>query len=189
MAYSSQARVESYLGRPLTSSEASLINLILESVDSWINNQIQTEFGNPQTETRYYDGGNRILNIDQCRDITAINLVDSLENTILEYVVGDSIEARPRNDDFKTWLESRVGKFPCGVANVAVTATFGGGTVPNDIVYLATILAADLINKQSTGNLKSESIEGYSRTFADFTSSNSEAVMILEKYTANNILI
>ena len=58
--------------------------------------------------------------------------------------------------------------------------------MPADIAYLASYLAAKSIGATNSLSLKSESIEGYSRTFADNSKSfNADSVVssVLSKYT------
>jgi 5-enolpyruvylshikimate-3-phosphate synthase len=89
----------------------------------------------------------------------------------------------------KTWLHKRNGFWgagcPSNVTNLAVKAFFGGGAVPADISYAAAWLAAQAISAQlgMSLSLKSESIEGYSRTFTDMTKDNVMITNIFNNYT------
>jgi len=67
---------------------------------------------------------------------------------------------------------------------LAVKAFYGGGAVPADISYAASWLAAQAISAQLGMSLsvKSESIEGYSRTFADMTKDNVTITSIFDNY-------
>lgn len=190
MAYTTQANVEAVLKRSLTAQESVLLPLLLSSIDSWINEQIGGEFGAGTTTTKYYDGGTAILDIDPCNTITKIALYDEAEVEIDEYVLNEDYEARPRNDTLKRWIHSRVGEFPCGVANIGVTATFTmGTTVPDEIEYLASYMIAQMLLSNESGNLKQESIEGYSRTFGQIEENNAIVSILLDKYRNTDILI
>lgn len=190
MAYTTQENVENYLGRSLTDAEVALFNLILASVENYINDEVGGTFdSNATASTRYYDGGSRLLEIDPFYELTSVQLVDSLENVDYTYVLNDEFEARPRNETVKYWIESRIGKFPSGVANIAVTAKFGLGAIPDDITLLATYLMAAGYSEAIKGELTKESIEGYSREFKSYYKDDSYVNSILDRYRDNDILI
>lgn len=191
--YTNQELIELYLKRELSLDELGTFDLLVSAVDAYIDDLIGGSFGNVSESTRYYDGGSRILDIDTCTEVTAVTTVDSEEAVNDTYDTDIDYEARPRNSDFKNYLEKRNGRFPSGVANIAVTAKFAEGlSVPDDIKYLATYLAGSMLTSSYTGNLKSESIEGYSRTFAtfgDFVNNDSQFKTILNKYIKNDVYI
>jgi hypothetical protein len=167
MGYTDQSTIEAFLKRSLTSNETTLLTPVLTVVDNFINNRVNNVGWNSDAaSTKYYDGGSKILDIDPCTSITKVYIVNEEETEYYEYDLNEEFEAKPRNEDVKTYLEKRVGKFPKGVSNIAVDATFSrGSTVPEDIKWLATYLSAQLYTAAIKSNLKSESIEGYSRTF------------------------
>lgn len=202
--YASQADVEGVLGRALSSSEAAALPLLLNAVDEYINDQCNTNFGAPVEATRYYDVDklepSRILDVDafstkvyegegDSRALVAksfkVEYVDADEN-VVQLVDSSDYEARPRNEIVKTWLERRSTVWgrgcPSTVANIAVTAFYGFPEVPADIKYAAAYLASGAIGSTQSLSLKSESIEGYSRTFADTTKSTSMLTSTFSKY-------
>jgi len=191
MAYATQASVEGVLGRPLTAAEITALPALLASVDAYIESMTRRKFETPTTQsTRYYDvEHSKLLDVDPfISDSThafVLAYVDELENVIEVINTGD-YEARPRNDSIKTYFQRRSTPWGTGcthrVANIALTAFFGGGAVPADIAYAASWLAANALGQTSSLSLKSESIEGYSRTFADATSSNSVIQATFDKY-------
>jgi hypothetical protein len=198
MAYATQASVESALGRSLTTSEAAGLNALLAAVDTYINNTIGTSFATPVEATRYYDvERSRILDVDPF--VTGegkpfeVFYVDADENKVGSNIDESDYEARPRNETVKTWLHRRSGNWgsgcPSNVTNLAVKAFFGRGDAPADIQYAASWLAAQSISAQLGMSLsvKSESIEGYSRTFADMTKDNVQIAAIFDNY--NEVLI
>ena len=191
MEYTSQALIEAFLGRSLSANEIVILPYAAEAAEGYINDQIHTSFGDSTApSTRYYDGGSRILEIDPCTDITKVELIDVDETSLHEFTKDEDYEARPRNESLKTWIEKRVGKFRRGVANVAVSATFSrGSSVPKDIAWLATFLTARLFGKDIKEGMKSESIEGYSRQFADIIEHDSQAQLVLNKYIQDEVLI
>lgn len=196
--YATQSEVEGILGRSLTSQEQSGLTFLLNAIDQWINDQIGASFTIPdEAATRYYDPdfGGSIIDIDPLytggEDNTpVVAVVDSDENVVS--TLDESIyELRPRNEDVKTWIQLRGGRkwasvCSTAVTNIAVTGKFGRGSdVPADIKYLAAYLAAQSIGATNSLSLKSESIEGYSRTFATTSSDYSSDAVVkrtLDKY-------
>lgn len=183
MAYATKATVEGVLGRSLTASEVTALPALLASVDAYINNEAETTFGTPVEATRYYDVDpeepSRILDVDafvtkvgDTDKAFTVQYVDADEN-IVSTVDSSDYEARPRNENVKKYLQRRSGVWgrgcPTSVTNIAVKAFFGYDSVPADIAYAAAWLAAKQIGSTQSLSLKSESIEGYSRTFADAT--------------------
>lgn len=199
MAYADKTSVEGVLGRSLTSTEEAALPLLLSAVDGYINSQTGRTFGAAAESTRYYDAeDSRMLDVDPFvisevdgEDTVArafeVFYVDADENKLRDVDASD-FEARPRNETVKTYLQKRNGTWgsgcPANVANVAVKAFFGGGAVPDDIKYAASYLAAQGIGSTQSLSLKSESIEGYSRTFADASKSEQGAFLtkIFDKY-------
>lgn len=188
MAYTTQAKIEGMLGRSLTSSEQVNLDSLLANVDSYINEQVGTSYGSVTAESRYYNGsGITVQEIEPCTDITVVAIVDSGETTVYEYVDGTDYEAFPRNEDRKFWLESRIGAFPIGVANIMITAKFhGGDEVPNDIDFLATYLASKYFKNNI--DLESESIEGHSEVFKKFEIEDEVVSSILDRYKTYDVL-
>lgn len=199
--YADQASVEGILGRSLSASEAAALPVLLAAVDEYINSECDTSFGVATEATRYYDVGrhepSRILDVDAFStkvgdDVKAfkVEYVDADEN-VVQLVDSSDYEARPRNEVVKTYLQRRSTIWghgcPSTVANIAVTAFFGYPTVPADIAYAAAYLAAGAIGSTQSLSLKSESIEGYSRTFADTTKETSFLTTTFSKY--NGILL
>lgn len=202
--YASQSSIEGVLGRSLTATEIAALPALLNAIDQWINNQIGGSYGDLSDEpvTRYYDPdfGGTIIDIDPVYvdedHGLVVAVVDSNENVVRTLDVS-TYEARPRNDAVKTYIQLRSGNkwasvCSSAVTNIAVTGYFGlGATVPADIAYLASYLAANSIGATNSLSLKSESIEGYSRTFADNSKSfNADSVVsnILSKYTDEVLL-
>lgn len=203
MSYANQTSVEGVLGRSLTAKEIAALPLLLSAVDSYINSQTGRTFGAAVESTRYYDvEASRMVDVDpfviseqvtEGETTTTVErpfevfYVDADENKVSDVDASD-FEARPRNEVVKTWLHKRNGTWgrgcPRNVTNLAVKAYFGGGSVPADIEYAASYLAAQAIGSTTSLSLKSESIEGYSRTFADAskTEQGSFLTEIFNKY-------
>lgn len=194
--YTNQAAIEAILARSLTSWEVAQLDTLLGSIDAYINSEIDSAWGSLDPETRYYNGnGSSIIDIDPCHDITKVSGVDRVEVEDNDYIENSDYEAFPRSSEIKTWLQFRGMYLPYGVGNIAVTATFNLGTsAPADIQYLAAYLATQMLSQVngSTLNLKSESIEGYSRTFRDTSeidfSTDKVVTGILDKYKSNSLV-
>lgn len=190
MSYATQTSVEGILGRSLSTSEASALPALLAAIDEYINEQTGRKFTTATEETRYFDiERSRIIDVDPFfTDSThafTVSYVDE-DETIIETVDSSDYEARPRNENIKTYLQRRStvwgSNCPHNVANLAVKAFFGYDSVPADIVYVASWLAAQSIGSTNSLSLKSESIEGYSRTFATFTESSPMIKSTFDKY-------
>jgi len=192
MAYATRTSVEGVIGRSLTDAEVAGLPALFSAIDLYINEQCGREFTTADAaSTRYYDvEQSRILDVDafivdEDHDLV-VAYVDADEN-VLQTIDASDYEARPRNEAAKTYLHRRSGTWgtgcPARVANLAVTAHFGAGDAPADIIYAASWLAAQAIGSTNSLQLKSESIEGYSRTFADATKSNSIIQATFDKFT------
>lgn len=191
MAYATKSAVEGVIGRTLTDAEASALPALLKAVDAYINFEVGRTFETADDQTtRYYDvERSQILDVDAfvADDDHAFEVfyVDADENKVSD-VDSSDYEARPRNETVKTYLHRRSSLWgsgcPSHVTNIAVKAYFGAGCVPDDIAYAAAWLAAQAIGSTNSLSLKSESIEGYSRTFADATKSSQLVQNTFAKY-------
>lgn len=189
--YADQASVEGVLGRPLTTEEIAALPFLLSAVDAYINKTVGRTFGiDAEQSTRYYDvERSKMLDVDPfvTDDTHPFELfyVDADENKQGTIDTSD-FEARPRNDKVKTWLQRRSSPWGSGctsnVTNIALKAHFGAGDAPDDIKYAASWLAANAFGSTTSISLKSESIEGYSRTFADGQKTNSQIQAIFDNY-------
>lgn len=197
--YANQSDVEGVLGRSLTASEIAALPLLLNAIDAFINDAIGAPFTiGDDPVTRYYDADASVileidpLFIDDSHGLV-VSLVDADENVVR--VLDTSVyEARPRNESIKTYIQHRNGRkwaSECSqaVANIAVTGYFGRGEeAPADIQYLAAYMAAQYIGATKSGELKSENIEGYSRTFATIQADYPIVNQTLSKYTEGVLL-
>lgn len=185
MSYSSQSNVENLLKRELLEEEENVLDLVFDVVDKYIDEKVGGSFGIVTATTKLYDGnGERVLDIDPCTDVTVVEALDNDGDVIKTYDL-DVLRLRPINDTVKRWIELLNYGFIKGVANIRVTAKFSLGAVPSDIEYLATYLATKYFSDYITGNLKSESIEGYSRTFGEMGMNDFVVKSVLDKYTSD----
>lgn len=181
MAYATSANVASYLKRSLSSSETDFLDtILLPAVDEFINDEVGTQgFGTgTSTSARLYDGlGSRWLFIDPAEGITNISYVDELGEVSEVLTAQTDWVAYPLNEDSKNMVYSRTGRWYRGHGNVQVTGDFQGA-VPHKITLAAIMLASSYLS--SDKNLKSESIEGYSRTFSEITQDSPEIMDLLD---------
>ena len=185
--YTDQKTVEAHIKRKLTSSEVANIELMIAAAKSYIDKatgQVFTAGG--EATTRIYDGVHEgTLFIDAFSEITKVEFVglDGVTTT----VDPNTYHTYPYNADYVNALVRRgTGRWSRGIGTYKVTGTIGKyKDVPADIKLAATILVADMLRNPQ--NLKSESIEGYSRTFADQSSENPHLEKLLSNY--NEVLV
>jgi hypothetical protein len=185
--YTNQAKVEAYLKRVLTASE--LVNLddtieyLSEMIDNYCNRQwsplaIDEGYEDEDDPTaRLFDGNNgKELWIDDCQDISKIEILDSSGNVMTTYITTTDWITYPLNKDIIESVVLRGHKFPQGRANIQVTAIFGSGTVPKMIVMVCTALVADFLADSGdvSEDFKKESIEGYSYELFERGNTNEE---------------
>src|SRR3990172_7849059 len=106
-AYTDQERVEGYLNRELTSTEAVSIEYIISFVSEFINIQTNRKWNDlgaeePIEETRLYDGGgHRELFVDDFISLSEIRLLDSLGSLSLTINDPDDYALYPLNSEVK----------------------------------------------------------------------------------------
>lgn len=180
--YTTQHQVEGYLTRNLTVHEAKIIKKVIGAVTNWIDRQCGRTWQNSAnaSEVRYFTGGEVYLFIDPIEEITQVDFLnaDGTVNTTYDPAVPD-YQALPLNKPTKTYLRRLAGRWPYGEGRIKVTGKWGeSGGIPDDIAIAATILVSDWLSSED--KLKSESIEGYSRTFADVADHNPQVAKILD---------
>lgn len=171
--YTDQSTIENYLQRTLNASETGFLTVLLPAITLWLNNLLGSNFDNASETTRYYNGGFRNLDIEPCKDITAVTALndDGSNSYAYDLTTTPEVIAEPLNSTIKRELRKRNGCFPSGLKRIAVTAKFTeyDGAIPTDIKLIATILAAETLNQgkiaSSGGNVASESLEGHSITY------------------------
>lgn len=166
MALISQSELESRLGRSLTTAEANAFIIINAALQSYIERMIGADVEDVSPSTKYYDGGVQHLVINPCTNITAVKWVDD-DQVVIETLDTTDYVADPINNTLKTMIRYRSGCLPRGINNIAVTAEFSiyNETGVLDIIKDALLeaLASELENND---NISSESIEGYSISYA-----------------------
>lgn len=180
MSYTTQTLIQSYLKRDLTSAEARLTTILIPAIQNWID-RVTGRKWEPVTESRVYDGGEEYLFVDPIIDIHQIDFLnpDGTVQSTYSSTTPDYL-AYPLNNKTKTQIKLLTHKrWPTGSGRIKITGKWGERDgVPADIQYAATVLACDWLSSED--KLKSESIEGYSRTFQDTQDSNPEIKKVLE---------
>lgn len=203
MSYSNASLVTDLLGRALTSAETTLLPYILSAVDKYIDSETGLTWGS-SSATKYFDGGSTpngylsLISFPAATGITAISYVDG-DNTVIDTFDDADYVLGPLNSTTKTYVEFRNRYLWTGLGNIAITASWGSGTVPDDIVYLATYMANKYLANQfadgtAAGKVSKESLEGYSREYAfsviGLNDIADEVVAsILGRYTADNVFL
>lgn len=185
--YTDSSIVSDYLQRTLTAQESDTLAMLIPAVSKWIDNHLGTTFNETdEVTTREYDGeGGSILTIDPCTSITSVVGVNQDFDTDYAYDADDYV-AMPQNDTVKTWLRKRAGRWPRGIANIAVTAIYGSydaeaGGIPEDIQLIATRIVAGIIrgtyNDDNSEGIKRETIEGHSVEYSTSSDNLQEIAM------------
>lgn len=169
MAYTDQERIENYLKRSLTAAEVAGLPILIAGVSEFINRYCGRDFEGLNTEEdRYYqfEGGNQLF-IDDAEEVSEVAVLSKFSEDETLLTEETDFYVYPLNSIPKTsiYFGQHYHRSP---KRFRVKAKWGTKNPPADIVLAATILAADSYN--NPGNLKSESIEGYSRTWDNNTS-------------------
>lgn len=193
MSYTSQTEIEAHMGRDLTAAEITMLPYVLAQTDKTIEDITGATFGSVAETSRFYDGGYRTLPIEPAYAISAVQVVDTDQANTVEdtYDLGEDLEIYPLNDTPKTYLQKRSGRFPGGLGVIKVTGNFSNtSSIPEEITGIATYIAAKSYSGSNTGDVQSESIEGYSRTYKQFDAKTDATVLaVLGSYAADDILL
>lgn len=189
--YTNKQLVEDYLKRTITPAEETHLRYIMAGAESYINGLLGFSFGTVAQGTRYYTGNGLFVDLDPMTEITSVKMVDNFQNILQELIINEDYTVATDTNGIIRWLERRYQLFPNELNSIQVTGKFtAGNTIPDDVKYLATVIVGDALNEGSeVGLLQSESIEGYSRTFATsadkgFLSKKKDIIdSIIAKYT------
>lgn len=189
--YTNQSKVEAYLKRALTSEEVELFDDTVDSIASFIEGytgRTWLPYGDEdeelEAEERIFDGnGKKELFIDDFTAIESIKLLDRNGNTIAELSEDTEWKAYPHNSSLKESVRLQNYTFPMGSGTVEITAIWGSGDVPIDVVMVSTALVGNFLSGMgdSTGQYKKESIEGYSYELMDGSTTDEETKGLLGK--------
>lgn len=163
MSYTTQYQIQGYIKRELTPDEARIIKTVIDAVGQWIDRETGRTWEPTAAGTkRVFDGGEPEIFIDGLIDLEAVEALDQYGTVVRTYYDYEYTKY-PRNSKTTTSLcLNSGGRWH---RRVQITGKWGEVEgVPADIRLAATILASDWLD--NSDKLKSESIEGYSRTFA-----------------------
>lgn len=172
MALVTQADLENRLGRSLSTDEANSFILINAAIQSQVERMIGSSVESVSPSTRLYDGGLQHIKIDPCTNVTEVRYIDN--NGIGQFAYDDAdYTVEPVNKTLKTMVRYRWSKFDKGMNAIQVTAKFSiyeDEQIRN--IIKDSILAALEAEINNNSNVKSESIEGYSITYASTEAKN-----------------
>lgn len=195
--YSTQAKVEAYLNRELTESEAESIDDVIIYISSFIESfthrqwlpvldgerEELDQYTALEAEAHVFSGnGQREIFIEDFTNLESVSLLDSQGNSYLTLTQAIEFILNPRNKPVKSSIYLRNYRFPQGESNIEIIAVWGAGNCPSAVEVACTTLVAKYLQKKSTSGagFKSESIEGYSYTLQTTAEIDSEVQGILE---------
>jgi len=198
MAYTTQAKIEGYLGKPIDASQTGQIASWIQAAQNFIEHYTCRTFEEEAGITRYFDGnGRREIIIDNFSNITELTIlsVDGTAYIELTEGAGSDFVTFPYNESdgpkYKLQLTpvATIGAFISGKRRLKVTANWSySETVPADIELVATMLVASVAEQGLKGggltNVTSESLGDYSIAFSD----NVEASELLTRLGVKQIL-
>lgn len=175
--YTSQAKIEAFLKRPLTDDELLVLNDTITYISSFIDTytgrkwmaytEDEDEIELIATE-RLFDGhGKKELFVDDYMDVEEI-VISSNYGVILNVPLTDIVQY-PLNADIKSSIYLIYGRWYRGNGNINIKAIWGSGEVPADVIVVCTTLCSYFISDvyDSSKKYQSESIEGYTYHLAD----------------------
>jgi hypothetical protein len=161
--YTTQAKVQDYLGENIPSSIASatLASWLL-AVDTYIENYTNESWKDLTADTRYYDGdGGTELYIDNFEGTPAeVTTLDQDGDDDQTLTINEDYRVYPWNDNPNKTVKNRlvliagnnrIGYWPKGERRIKVTADYGMTTAPADIVLVATKLMGNVLQKNMKG--------------------------------------
>lgn len=178
--YTTRENIEQKQGSALTEDQASYFeNVVSGAVASYIDKHTGTTFGSVDSITVYVSGeGSDMLVIPTMHSITAVNSIDDEDALTLlpDYMT------YPRGAVEKYALRATSGTWDNGFENIAVTGVLGYADIPDDIVQVATELAASALHVD-TNQYKSEKVGDWQVVYNDSDNALSDdARQVLARY-------
>src|SRR3990167_3264138 len=188
--YTEQAKVEAYLQRDLSAQESVILDdiiLVVSKVISSYCNRVwqgldeELDEYTDENEQRTFDGnGQRELHVNEFTSIELLELLDGYGD-LLETIAATDYITYPLNTSYKNSILLRFRYFPSGVARVRITANFGSGEVPDEVVATASALVGEYLARAAqTGDYAKESIEGYSYELKQNVGEDTKAKSIIK---------
>lgn len=165
--YTTAVNAANRLQIELSPEQTAYFNDVMDkAIDEYIDGETRTTFGGTEVTTVYVDGScTNMLVIPTMHDITQIQKLardDSVEETLdtSDYLL------YPSGDPDTYAIRLRSGIFTEGFENYAITGVLGHRDVPEDIMMVATELAANGIN-QNISNIKRERVGDWDVIYKD----------------------
>jgi hypothetical protein len=183
MAITTKANVEKYLLTAIDSSFDAQITAWIAAAEKHINRMTNRQIIADTAPAEYKYSGNKkdYMHVDDFIDIDTVEM-DGVDIT-------DDIFFEPANRLPYFKLVYDEGVFEKGKQNIVVTGRRGyadSAAIPEDLVFAATVLVAGIVNfsNNSSGEIKSESIGGYSVTYVSDSQKNdfTRAEAIIKSY-------
>lgn len=164
--YTSQAKIEAFLKRPLSDNEVVTLETAIPSVMSFIENFCGRAFNTTADTTNFYDGnGKKELYIDDWSLISSVSYIDSDQVVVTTLVENDDYIFYPLNASFINSIRQTAGLWATGRKNIRIVGSIGQSSIPDQISIVATVLVGRIL--QNPNNLKSRDIEGYGEVYGN----------------------
>jgi hypothetical protein len=171
--YTTIQQIQNYLLLDIALLFQSQVEEWISQVEDYIDQKTGRNFvADTVASIKSYNGnGSNELIIDDCVDVTKIEIYDT-DGNLLEgsLVAGTDYFLEPANDTPKQSIRLYGHIFSRGIQNIKVTAKWGYSVeAPKSIVNAATILVSNIINfsNQSDGEIQSLSVGSYNVSFKD----------------------
>lgn len=185
MAYTNKLLVEAMRGTALTDDQTTLLALLSELADEWIDDTIGVSFRTSGITTKTYDVHGGIIPIDPVRapDVGDITVASVDTEGITSTIDNENFRLYPLNSETKTYIQvggnlsgfhwpgetipDFVDDRDWNYQRISVTGEFSHSDNPPEAVqWLATYIVCKFLARPIEGSLQSESIEGYQRQYA-----------------------
>jgi hypothetical protein len=189
--YTDQLRVEDLIGRELSDQEASGLDTLIGAVSIQIDTYTgrswspvdESDDGDLEASERYFDGtGSKEVWVDDFIGLEKVEILDSTGGISVSLTEETDWQTFPPNKNPKNSVRLRSYRFPNDVGNVRITAIWGGGSPPADVIAVCTELVGKyMVRSAETGPFKRESIEGYSKELLSDTEFIGDSSSVLSK--------
>lgn len=187
--YTDQAQVEDFLQRELTDNESNILDEVIQTagrlIDSYTSKSWRDKGSTEDVaeSTKLFDGnGNKEIDVDPFTTLTLVEILDR-DGNLFETIASTDYLTYPLNSSQKDSIYLRSGRFPDRGAAVRLTGTFANVVVPVDVQLAAAELVGIFFanGKNSSENLRKESIEGYSYEVMNGGESNDKIQSVLSR--------
>lgn len=181
-AYTDATKVSNYLKRSLTAEETAILSVLADAATEWIDSYLETNYQEAEESTREYDGCEREIIIDPCKEVSAVKTLDSY-GAVLNTLTATDYKMYPLNKTIKRSVRSRIGEIGGSIAGIQVTAKFTSldTAVPQSVVLAATMLVADYMQSDDY-RVKSEETEGWKVAYDSLPQFTDKVLNLLAPY-------